>query len=208
MCAILRSWSRVGHLGLGQVVGAGGAAAPVGLVQLDHAEAGDLGQQRARLPCGSSGRAPRDRGRGRSRSRASAAADRAAARARGTRRRRSTVAREGRGARAPRRDRRPAACRRPSCGRRSPRCSRRPRSTPRGLERLDGALGQRRARARARRRARGARRSSPGARGASTSTPFRASTRAVARFCGPKTTCWTQPVSRPDPSAPRRPRPA
>ena len=35
------------------------------------------------------------------------------------------------------------------------------------------------------------------ARGATTSAPFRASTRAVARFCGPKATCWMQPVSSP-----------
>ncbi len=34
-------------------------------------------------------------------------------------------------------------------------------------------------------------------RGAITSTPFRARTRAVAWFWGPKATCWMQPVSRP-----------
>ena len=82
----------------------------------------------------------------------------------------------------------------------------------RGLERLDGALGEREARA-----------CSPAcacsapqqacARGATTSPPLRASTRAVARLCAPKTTCWTQPVSRPTrprraPSAARQPRAA
>ena len=34
-------------------------------------------------------------------------------------------------------------------------------------------------------------------RGATTSTPFFASTRAVARLCGPKATCWMQPVRSP-----------
>jgi hypothetical protein len=37
------------HLGPGHVVGAGGAAAPVGLVEVDEPEPGDLGEQPARL---------------------------------------------------------------------------------------------------------------------------------------------------------------